>query len=769
MVQRQDPKRADDEGDKEVENRYRHSPYSSLAGDEKHPENRRREHDVNFKGPIKNRSCTDIICLIIFLLFICGHCFVAYFAFSKGDPRILMKPADSQGRLCGEGILVNKTKLFFFDLLSCARMGPAVVFTGCPTPQVCVSTCPTTNWVFLTLAAEERLPGVKPDAEKRADQLICIDSFDARANLSTSIDQLVQSDTCAAYYVASGDLFNRCLPRFLLDGIRETGLLIDETGRQLIDASGKNVTAQDTAKGNVALLAFLTVANHATLVVADLVASWYWILTCILIGAVAAFIYCLLLRFFVGFVIWLTLVLFFIFFAGSTTYCFVEYFLFANTTADGRFIISTQLSTYLSLKEFWLGLAIVGCILTGIVLIILIFLRTRISLAVAILGEASKVIMAIPTAMIYPIFPFLLELGVIALWLAITVYLAATGHRMFSKIQIPSTNALFAESVIQAGPPTVDWLPQNASVKDCGMDLSNPEALGCQFVKYGGNAWSFYLQAYNLFMAFWLFVFLSGLSQMVLAGAIASWYWAWEKPKDVPVFPVLISFLRTCRYHLGTVAFGSLLIAIVMLIRALIAMLRRQLAGKTNCPARFVLCICACCFWCLDKVLRFITKNAYIVTAILGKSFCPAAANAFFLILRNCLRLLVVDSVTGFFLFIGKLVVTVGAGTLAYFFFNGTIQFADLRTNSLNYFYVPIIVVIVGTFAVASLFFSVFSFTVDVLFICVMEDLERNDGTENKPYFMSKQLMKVLSKKNKFKDDPDRREDPCGCCCCMGC
>ena len=25
--------------------------------------------------------------------------------------------------------------LFFFDLLACARAGPAIIFTGCPTPQ----------------------------------------------------------------------------------------------------------------------------------------------------------------------------------------------------------------------------------------------------------------------------------------------------------------------------------------------------------------------------------------------------------------------------------------------------------------------------------------------------------------------------------------------------------------------------------------------------------------------------------------------------------
>jgi len=33
--------------------------------------------------------------------------------------------------------------------------------------------------------------------------------------------------------------------------------------------------------------------------------------------------------------------------------------------------------------------------------------------------------------------------------------------------------------------------------------------------------------------------------------------------------------------------------------------------------------------------------------------------------------------------------------------------------------------------------------------VCSVEDLERNDGSAEKPYFMSKNLMKILNKKNK--------------------
>ena len=51
----------------------------------------------------------------------------------------------------------------------------------------------------------------------------------------------------------------------------------------------------------------------------------------------------------------------------------------------------------------------------------------------------------------------------------------------------------------------------------------------------------------------------------------------------------------------------------------------------------------------------------------------------------------------------------------------------------------------------SSAFFGVYSMAVDTLFLCFLEDLERNDGTPEKPYFMSKYawiLKKLVSAGN---------------------
>ncbi|XP_032128539.1 choline transporter-like protein 2, partial [Sapajus apella] len=54
--------------------------------------------------------------------------------------------------------------------------------------------------------------------------------------------------------------------------------------------------------------------------------------------------------------------------------------------------------------------------------------------------------------------------------------------------------------------------------------------------------------------------------------------------------------------------------------------------------------------------------------------------------------------------------------------------------------------VIIGSYLIAHGFFSVYGMCVDTLFLCFCEDLERNDGSQERPYFMSPELRDILLK-----------------------
>eukprot|EP01137_Pigoraptor_chileana_P013951 Opistho-2@68038 len=261
----------------------------------------------------------------------------------------------------------------------------------------------------------------------------------------------------------------------------------------------------------------------------------------------------------------------------------------------------------------------------------------------------------------------------------------------------------------------------------------------CVFDGYKTNTRLRGMQVYHLFGLFWTSNFIIALGQTTIAGAIATYYF---QRKNMPFFPILGAMKRTLIYNLGSLAFGSLLIAIVQLIRAIFEYIDKQTKDKQNLVAKFVMCCCRCCLWCLEKFIKLLCKNAYIEIAIYGYSFCTAARTAFKLLARNCLRLVAVDKVGDFLLFLGHVSVVAATGVLSYQFFK-TLQ------NDLNYYMGPVVIIIIFSYFVSKAFFSVFDMAIDTIFLCFCEDCERNDGSAEKPYHMSKSLMKILKYKNK--------------------
>uniref|UniRef100_A0A8D2KS12 Choline transporter-like protein n=1 Tax=Varanus komodoensis TaxID=61221 RepID=A0A8D2KS12_VARKO len=386
----------------------------------------------------------------------------------------------------------------------------------------------------------------------------------------------------------------------------------------------------------------------------------------------------------------------------------------------------TDFRVYLQLKQTWLTFMILLCIVEVVITLMLIFLRNRIQIAIALLKEGSRAIGYIMSTLFYPVITFILIAICISYWAVTAVYpFLSQGH----KCQLIAKSGTFNTTNV---------------TKLC------PGAQ-CTFAFYGGESlyhrYILVLQIINVFVFLWLVNFAIALGQCTLAGAFASYYWAFRKPADIPPCPLFSSFGRAIRYHTGSLAFGSLILAVIQLIRVMLEYLDHKLKGSQNAFAKFLLCCLKCCFWCLEKFLKFINRNAYIMIAMYGKNFCTSARDAFFLLMRNVVRVAVLDKVTDFLLFLGKILVAGGVGVLAFFFFTHKIPAFTQEAPSLNYYWVPLLTVIIGAYLVAHGFFSVYAMCVDTLFLCFCEDLERNDGSTSKPYYMSASLHRILGKK----------------------
>uniref|UniRef100_A0A6Q2Y9U8 Choline transporter-like protein n=1 Tax=Esox lucius TaxID=8010 RepID=A0A6Q2Y9U8_ESOLU len=484
----------------------------------------------------------------------------------------------------------------------------------------------------------------------------------------------------------------------------------------------------------------------------DYANSWYWILIGLVITMLVSLVFILLLRFTAGVLLWLVIFGVIAVVGYGIWHCYWEFStLKGKRHLDSDVTISdigfqTDFRVYLQLSQTWLVFMISLSVMEAVILIILFFLRRRVRIAIALLKEGSRAIGYIMSTLFYPILTFVLLAICIAYWAVTAVFLASSGDPVY---KVMSTQDKCMYSNITCNP---EAFSQTNVTKVCPGSQ-------CTFAFYGGESlyhrYILVLQLCNLLVFLWLVNFTIALGQCTLAGAFASYYWALQKPQDIPPCPVLSSFSRAVRFHTGSLAFGSLILAIVQTFRVVLEYLDHRLKGVTfasisahNTFARFLICCLKCCFWCLEHFIKFMNRNAYIMIAIYGKNFCTSAKDAFYLLMRNVVRVAVLDKVTDFLLFLGKVLISGSVGVLAFFVFTRKIPVIQEEVPSLNYYWLPLLTVIFGSYLIAHGFFNVYAMCVDTLFLCFLVDLEVNNGSAARPFYMSSSLRHILNKKN---------------------
>ncbi|XP_004695200.1 PREDICTED: choline transporter-like protein 4 [Condylura cristata] len=689
--------------------------------DKDEPYGKPAEYNPSFRGPIKDRSCTDVICCVLFLLFIVGYIVVGILAWVYGDPRQVLYPRNSTGAYCGIGANSDKPYLLYFNIFSCVLDANiiAVAEKGlqCSTPQVCVSSCPNTTWTVeprqYTLTVEEVF--------YNENRNFCLPGVPQDMKVLRSLTQ----EFCPSFLLPSSPVLGRCLP------------WVNSTVPDLPGLTNTNIT-----QGISGVFDSLNARDISVKIFEDFAHSWHWILIALGVALFLSMLFILLLRLVAKPLVVVLILGVLGVLAYGIFHCWKEYQQLRDKGSSiSQLGFTFDLSSYLSVQETWLAAMILLAVLEGILLLMLIFLRLRILIAIALLEEASKAIGQMMSTVFYPLVTFVLLFICIAYWAMTSLYLATSGQPQYV-LRVPNSSLSGCENLIlnETCNPLV---PVNNSC---------PGAM-CVFQSYTSTGLVqrslFNLQIYGFLGLFWTINWVLALGQCVLAGAFASFYWALHKPKDIPTFPLCSAFTRTLRYHIGSLAFGSLILSLVQIARVILEYIDHRLKGAQNALARCILCCFKCCLWCLEKFVKFLNRNAYIMIAIYGKNFCASAKDAFKLLMRNIVRVAVLDKVTDLLLFFGKLLVVGGVGVLS-FFFSGRIPGLgkDFENPRLNYYWLPIMTCILGAYVIASGFFNVFGMCVDTLFLCFLEDLERNDGSQARPYYMSKNLQKILGKKN---------------------
>jgi hypothetical protein len=134
------------------------------------------------------------------------------------------------------------------------------------------------------------------------------------------------------------------------------------------------------------------------------------------------------------------------------------------------------------------------------------------------------------------------------------------------------------------------------------------------------------LTIYLLLSFFWTLQMLQNIVHTTNCGVFATWYFM-SNTSAMPESPMPGALKRTMTTSFGSVAFGSLIVAIIQTLRALANFSRRNNEGGGDC-ASVVLCVLSgiaqCILSCLESIALYINHYAFVVVATYGQSYLEA-------------------------------------------------------------------------------------------------------------------------------------------------
>lgn len=414
----------------------------------------------------------------------------------------------------------------------------------------------------------------------------------------------------------------------------------------------------------------------------DLRTTWGIILATVGIAFVLGFVYMYFLKFCAGIMIWVSII-------GIFAVCCVFgalYYTGADSTSDlANAYSSSSDDDTSSVDDSSTSQKALGIFLWAIAAIILIMvccLYTRIKLAIAIIKTAADYVTDTPTVFLVPPVMLLVLLAFYAYWGISAIYLASSGE--------------------------------------------SEQIEGSAVGSFNYNETQQRLLIYSIFALLWGNAFILACQQFIIASSTVIWYFTDEARNESTI---RVSVKRLFRYHLGSIAFGSFILAVVQFIRLCLAYIENKLkqSGQSDKKlVKYLIKCCQCYMRCFERFIKFLNKNAYIMIAIKGKNFCASAKDAFFLILRNPCRFGVTASIGNIFVVFGKLLVAGSATFIGYLIITKADSYKDKIYSPIF----PTIIMFAGTWLMASVFLNIYDLACDAILasFVVSEEVHKKKG-----------------------------------------
>jgi len=641
----------------------------------------------DFDGPTDKRSRTDIIfAILLVIMWICLTALGVY-GIDKGDYRLFLHPMDYDGNICG----LRRSN----DTVDVGDY-PNFIYINEFGGGVCIKECPNLR--------DSESSANFTEAEKLVDIHTWITyagvwqnvngsnwlnkSYISMANYSTATNnQKCDEDSCDttetgkdskfvspyygnainkgngyAYYAVDTFefAFGRCI-----DNPKATKELKKQINL-ISEESFIDIDHYDDA---------VNVWNH---VFADsFEARWYIVVFGICGSLVAGLCYSLLLRTkcLLSFIIWGSIFTILALLFGTGYYVYDLQSKWETEEPQEHNDSTITAAKAVSIAMFVLG---------GLFFVVLIFIRRSIMLAIACVKESARSIGAMPLIVLFPLLQCAGFLSFVIIWGYYAISIASTGE--LSTWDLPTDSTA---SVRQ-------W-SYNDDLRNMGWFL--------------------------LFAFFWTGAFIVHMGDIIIAHCVSTWYFTRNK-STIGNSIVPRSMCSMIRYHSGTAAFGSMILAFVQLVRCFISYVQKLARKWDNKAGEALLCCFQCCLLCFQKFLEFISKNAYIQTAIFGTSFCVSTREAFSLILRNAIRMGSIAYVTEIVLIIGRLFIATLVVCVGYIYMDSELG------NKVVSLAGPCVLILFLAYYISSMFLHLFNVATSTILQCFIADEEMFEGNE---------------------------------------
>ncbi|KGO70601.1 hypothetical protein PITC_051950 [Penicillium italicum] len=194
---------------------------------------------------------------------------------------------------------------------------------------------------------------------------------------------------------------------------------------------------------------------------------------------------------------------------------------------------------------------------------------------------------------------------------------------------------------------------------------------GCSRAKVIG------LVVYATFAMYWVSEWIKNTVHTTIAGVYGSWYFFSKSAGGMPKGSTRGAFRRATTYSFGSISFGSLIIAIINMLRQACSVAQRQEAAQGNLVGSIFVWILGCFISLLDWLVTLFNRYAFCHIALYGKAYLPAAKDTWQMMRDRGIDALVQDCLMGPVLTMGSTFVAYVCALLAYLY----LQFTDPAYN----------------------------------------------------------------------------------------